>query len=316
MPRSRLASLRHVGWLLILSPAMTAPAAANSDINDVCASIDLLNRSVDRLLGRENKTPPADRDTRETAPRLAHIYQLHLSCLEQLHQIEAQKRIGRIPPLTSTRPTEYDRDDIVALSQLTYDELKRPAWMLWATRLPTEKANMFDRTLADAFAETVRLYRRMNALAGEPQPSPDAISAQLARAIGDAKAVLQHVDAAHRYRIDAPRSTAPQSITAIYAKLLEVRTRLNQCHGEVGGSTTALPGRPDGGPRGEDLFIQSQIVLGELNRLKLETGTVRNTPLPVETTGKTWNDVYDQAVMLDYLLSQLGMLRQMVSQRM
>ena len=292
-------------------PRPITPSVATE--SDVCAAIDLVNRSVDQVLAARNVPPPPEPIGREHGLRLEHVYQLHMACLEQLHQIEADRQIGRIPPLASSRPGAPTADDVVALSKLTHDELKRPAWILWVVKLPEERAGLSGRTADDAFLEALRLYVKMNALADHRQVTADEACAQLTRCVADAKAVLQHLDHAHRYRIDAPPTSGTKQTGDLYRQCLVVRGTLRDIARELNRTATPLPDASFPAT-GEDAFVQTQIVLTELNRLKLTMGVSDNTPLAVRSEGKTWTDAYNQAVFLNYLLAQFGDLRRLTNQ--
>ncbi len=286
------------------------PSAASPD--DVCAAIDLVNRSIDAVLAARNLPLPAEPISHERGLGLEHVYQLHMACLEQLHEIEAQRQIGRIPPLAAARPGAATADDLVALSKLMHDELKRPAWILWVVKLPEERAGFADKTADDAFVEALRLYVKINALADKRQVTADEVYAQLTRCVADAKAVLQHIDEAHRYRIDAPASQTSKQAAEVYGQCLTIRGTLGRISQELSRPATPVPSTSFAA-RGDDAFVQTQIVLAELNRLKLALGATANTPLAVRSEGKTWTDAYDQAVLVNYLLAQFGDLRKMAA---
>jgi hypothetical protein len=296
-----------------LIASLASPALAQPTLDDVCAGIELLNRSVDRVLdARSPGQRPKEPVSRERGLRLEHVYQLHLACLEQLHELEAATRLGRIPPLASSRPLSCRPGDVTALSQLMHEELKRPAWILWVTKLPEEKAAFTGRTADDAFGEALRLYVRMNSLADKRQVMADETYAQLVRAVADAKAVLQHIDPAHRYRIDAPAEAGDKSAADVYAECLLVRRTLSEIMRNFEQPETPLPDTAlDDHAGGEDVFVQTQIVLAELNLLKLRIGVTSNTPLAVKAD-KTWSDACNQAALLNYLLRQVTALRQTV----
>jgi hypothetical protein len=297
---------------LVAAGPVGKPTPSAATLADVCAAIDLLNRSIDQVLAARNLPLPAEPICHERGLRLEHVYQLHMACLEQLHEIEAQRQIGRIPPLASAQPGASTADDVVALSKLMHNELKRPAWILWIVKLPEERAAFEDKTADDVFLEALRLYVKMNALADKRQVTADEVYAQLTRCVADAKAVLQHLDSAHRYRIDAPAAQAGKQAADAYAQCLIVRGTLQRISQEINRPTTPVP--TTGFPAaGEDAFVQTQIVLAELNRLKLGIGVTASAPLAIRTEGKSWTDAYNQAVFVNYLLAQFGDLRRLAA---
>jgi hypothetical protein len=287
------------------TPSVAMPA-------EVCSAIDLLNRSIDQVLAARKLPLPPEPINHERGLRLEHVYQLHMACLEQLHEIEAQRQIGRIPPLAAARPGLCTADDVVALSKIMHDELKRPAWILWVVKLPEERAALSDKTADDAFAEALRLYVKMNALAEKRQVAADEVYAQLVRCVADAKAVLRHIDGAHRYRIDAPHSESARHSSDVYSQCVAARRALGRIAQELNQSATPTQDA-NFSPAGEDAFVQTQILLAELNRLKLNVGTTESTPLAIRSEGKTWTDAHNQAALLNYLLGQFSDVRRLAA---
>src|SRR5205807_2309671 len=163
-----------------------------------------------------------------------------------------------------------------------------------------------------AFAETLRRYVKMNALADKRQVTAEEVCWQVARCVADAKAVLQHLDDAHRYRIDAPLTSSPKQAGDLYRQCLAVRGTLQAIERELNQMATPAPDvtfTAAGEDAGKDAFVQTQIVLAELNRIKLAIGVNENTPLAIRAEGKTWADAYNQAVLVNYLLGQFSEVR-------
>jgi len=316
MHPAKIACSVSVYLALALCPAAVCAetGASVATMDDVCAAIDLLNRSVDRVLAARGLPAPPEPVNRERGLRLEHIYQLHMACLAQLHEIESQGQIGRIPPLAASRAMHCRADDVVALSNLMHDELKRPAWILWVVKLPEERAAFSGKTADDAFSEVLRLYAKMNALAGKHGVAAGEVYSQLTRCVADAKAVLQRLDSAHRYRIDAPVTQSPKAVADVYERCIAIRRTLAGIADELNQPDTPVPKTSFAAGEnvaGQNVFVQAQIVLAELNRIKVATGTAQSTPLAIAATEKTWTDAYNQAALLDYLLSQFGELRRL-----
>ena len=71
--------------------------------------------------------------------------------------------------------------------------------------------------------------------------------------------------------------------------------------------TIPVPDPPEYEVRPRDVFLQTQIIIAELNLLKKRLNTVSTTPLPVPVSADTTpTDVHGQATMIEYLLSQAG----------
>ena len=59
--------------------------------------------------------------------------------------------------------------------------------------------------------------------------------------------------------------------------------------------------------RPRDVYFQTQVIISDLNLLKMQLGTISTTPLPVPVSDDTTpTDVHGQATMLEYLLGQVG----------
>ena len=58
-----------------------------------------------------------------------------------------------------------------------------------------------------------------------------------------------------------------------------------------------------------DVFVQTQIIVAELNLLKLGTGTVSSTPLAIPVVGKKPGNCHQQAATVKHLVEQISTLR-------
>ncbi len=292
----------------VLYPALRAEA--ESTVTDVCAAMDRVNRSVTELMAAKRIDAPPEPRSWEKGLDLMHVYQLQVACLDRLFELEGQDGIGRIP-LMASRTTRYTASDIVTVCEVMRDEIRRLAWNMGVTELPDEKPKWRDKTIDDAFGEALQLHVNLNALTGADQISPDAIYPHIARAVSDAKAILRHIDPAHRYRIDAKQTNDSVTSAELLEQCLATRKTINIAREDLGLEPTPIPENRSGVKRTEDAFVQSQIILAELNLIKLRTGSADSTPLAVPTGGKSATDVYNQAVLLEYLIGQIPQMRRM-----
>ena len=129
------------------------------------------------------------------------------------------------------------------------------------------------------------------------------------------RSILTRIDPYRRYRIDSPAVDGPKTPAEVFAQCLEIRGTINDVRRELELGTTPVPSVAEGQAlRPEDVFIQTQIIIAELNLVKLGTGTSSSTPLTVPVSDKTPSDVFGQAALLDYLLKQIKPLRRLVAQ--
>ena len=68
---------------------------------------------------------------------------------------------------------------------------------------------------------------------------------------------------------------------------------------------TPLPDLAAEGIRPRDVFFQTQILIAELNLIKLRLETVSSTPLAIKAPDDTTpTDVYQQALLVEHLVKQ------------
>ena len=143
--------------------------------------------------------------------------------------------------------------------------------------------------------------------------TPNEVFAQMYRAQNDVKSILGKIDPARRYRVDAPESPPGLVPADVMKEALKARESLNKTRRHFNLDPIPVPELMSGAKfLPTDVFIQTQIIIAEINLIKIATGTVSATPLPIPVKGKSPSDVHQQAVTMDYLLGQIGMLEQLV----
>ena len=113
--------MRTLNWIITLclvaaAVSFAAPRtlkAAPITPGEVYAAVDLLNRSLDVVLRERNMRniplPPAP-VSREMGLGPFHAYQMHVACIDRLHELEAkttsrESRSSSAAPCNTSRPT-------------------------------------------------------------------------------------------------------------------------------------------------------------------------------------------------------------------
>lgn len=302
-------------WIAVATIALMAPISTTSAFeatpSDVYAAVERLNRSVLVVLKARGVTPPVAPQAFEKGLGPMHVYQLHLACLNSLQQFEAQAKITQIPLIVG-RPMKYTPTDVLMLTQLMTADVARVASLLEITGLPKETGKFSGKNPDDVFQEVLKLYVNLNALSGKTKITPNEVYAEMLRAVSDAKSVLAQIDTALRYRIDAPNDATEKTPRDVFQQCLLVRATINEARRELKLGTTPTPTLTVAQKlTPQDVFVQTQIIIAELNLIKLGTGTGNATPLAKPTSGKTPANVYQQVAALDYLLKQIQEMRQL-----
>lgn len=274
----------------------------------VYAKLDRLDRSLDRMITARNIPLPTYPQELESGLQPMHVYQAVLACADRLQQFDGQ--IGAIAmPTVAARPAAYGPRDVLLVVALMLDNVRQAAKSLEIDALPDDEPVVSEKTPTDVFARAVRVLIKLNALCGLNELRPAQVYVQMVRAIEDVKSILRQNDPACRYRIDAPRSEIERKPSDVLYKCLEIRRLINGHRERLGMRPVPVPEHPGLATRPRDVFLQSQIIIAELNLLKMQLNTVSATPLPLPADQDTTaTDVYSQATMLEYLLLQVGQL--------
>lgn len=274
--------------------------------SDVFATVELLNRSLDVVLQAKGIEQPASPKSTETKLGPFHVYQLLVASAERLH--DYQEQAGFTPlPLIVSRPRTYTPADVMRLTEMLLRDVERNASREGVLAVPSDRTAHADKTPTDVFHEAVATFIKLCALNGQRAITPNEVYAELVRGVSDAQSILAQIDPACRYRIDAPASADDLKPSDVYAQCLQIRRRINIKREELQLGTTPLPQVPaDRKLAPTDVFIQTQIILAELNMLKKGTRTVSSTPLAIPVTGKTPKDAHQKAALVEYLVTQIG----------
>ena len=272
----------------------------------VFSKIDRLDRALDQLLTARGLPAQTFPDEVEKGLKPMHVYQAVLSCSNRLQELDDQLDVFAVPTIT-VRPTEYAPRDVFFVVITMLDNVERIAKKLDVGDLPTDEVTVTGKTPTDVFGIATRVFVKLNALSGHDELRPAEVYAQMVRGVEDVKSILRQNDPACRYLINKPASQPDRKPADVFQKCLEIRSLINRHRTELDMPTIPVPDPPDYEVRPRDVFLQTQIIIAELNLLKMRLSTVSTTPLPVPVSADTTpTDVHGQATMIEYLLNQVG----------
>lgn len=292
----------------------------------VYAKAELLNRSLDQLIEVWNEKklgkslvqnpefPPEGQESGlpyefEQELRPMHVYQTMLICTWRLQHLDDHEALNvRHIPTMSSQPRKYDPRDVFFLVTMMLENVHRIAGKLNITDMPVEKKPEGERTPTDVFYQGVKVFMKLNALHGRKDLQPSEVYSQMVRAAEDARSILRQDDPACRYRIDCKvlREGETRIPGDVFGKCLDIR-ELIKLHCEARKiDVTPIPIKPEDKINPRDVFFQTQIIIAELNLLKLKLDTTSSTPLPIEVPDETTpTDVFQQALMVEHLVRQI-----------
>lgn len=158
------------------------------------------------------------------------------------------------------------------------------------------------------------MFIKLRLLSGKTGISPNIAYAEMARAVTDAKSILVNIDPYSRYQVNAPESQSGLNPTAVFKNSLSIRKTLNSVRQFYQMGNTVVP-TFDGKDKGpQDVFYQIQIIIAELNLIKLASKTTNITPVAIIVKGKKPSDVHQQASAIKYLMEQVNTLTNIVKQ--
>ena len=283
--------------------------------SDVYAKADLLERCLDQLMERWGKGAEDLVWTDDQLPHMVdlelrpmHAYQVMLVCASQLQRVAQHPSVNSRPlPTLASTPTIYAPRDVELLLELMIRSVRSMADKLGVTEMPTEVSAFTDKTPTDVVKAGVRILSKTNAILGSPDLTPAEVLSQMRRITADVRSILQQTDPHCRYRIDRPDGDRSKQPSDVFQKCIDLRRVINGHARALRRSPTPLPKvdvEIDIRPR--DVFLQTQIIIAELNLLKLDTKTVSSTPLSIPSPSTSEPpDVYQEALMAEYLLRQV-----------
>ena len=280
--------------------------------SDVFATVERLNRSLDVLL-EDREIKIAERtECVERGLGPMHVYQLVVVCVNMMHDFAVQNNLTPIPRVIVS-PMKYTPADVKILANLMHDYINRTASALKIEELPKDIEKVSLKTPTDVFNEIHYLLKKLSALTGQEKIDPNKVFAELSRAVEDVKSILSQIDPACRFKVNAPSSKPGLKPADVYAVCLETRHSINKFRGDLNMDVVPVPKLSDiSFIRPTDVYLQTQIIIAEINVLKMASNTASITPLAIPVTQKRPSDCHQLAVMIRYLLGQVNSLKDIV----
>lgn len=273
--------------------------------SNVFAKLDLLDQTIDRIMQASGIAAPQIPADIELGLEPMHVYQIILACNRRLLELDDKLQVIAVPTI-SARPRNYAPRDVLLLVELMLANVRAIGEELRLESLPADETAVQDKVPTDVFHLGVKVFLKLNALCGFEQPTPNEVYAEMIRADEDVRSMLRQIDPACRYRIDAPLVETELKPGDVFEKCREIRLKLNEFRQRIGMDAVPIPKMTSRDAiLPYDVFLQTQIIIAELNLLKLSRNTVSSTPLPQPFTGKLPTDVYNRAEMVLFLLNQL-----------
>ncbi len=293
--------------------AVFAPGPATAvGPDEVYTTLDLAEYCADLILEDQGLMGVETIELVEHDLGPMHIYQMAVATIDRMIAFERAMEIRPMPKVVST-PARYTAADAKRLADWILAEVQMVMLAQTQAAFPQYTARVTGKTSTDVFEKVLRLFVKFDALAGRDRITPNEVYAQAVRVVADVKSILGRIDSAHRYRIDAPPTPPDRTPADVFHQCLAFRREINELRRYLGLDTVPVPEVPgDRTLHPADVIVQTQILIAELNLLKLETRTVSATPLAIPVTGKNPTDVFEQVALGRYLLKQITTLQEMV----
>ncbi len=282
--------------------------------SDVFVLVDLLNRSLDVMLDAGQIKQPQPTASVEKGLGPMHVYQLAVACVNRIYDFDIQINIRPIPQVI-VRPMKYTPADVKPLLELMLGDIWRAAFALKINDLPEEEGKFSDKSPTDVFQGMLNLFIKLSALTRQENIDPNTVFSEISRAVTDVKSILSQIDPVCRFKVNPPAGKPGLKPADVFAECLNARRVINKYRQEFNMNIVPVPQLSAVSLiRSVDVYVQTQIIIAEVNLLKMATNTISSTPLAIPSAGKTPSDVHQQAVMIQYLLNQINTLKDIVAQ--
>ena len=282
--------------LLLLCMSGYAHAAKSYSPSDVFAGVEYANRVMGKILASKNIGDIQIPESKEKAAKPMHVYELHVSVLNELYQY-ALKNNRRPPPLATSTPIKYKPTDVYYLTQLVMSNVEE-IYHDTGSDIDFTINKHSGKSPAAVYQELFELYYRINRLNGKSKVSPSEVYAHIYRAKEDLQYSLLTVS---KRLPDSEEEKKRMLTTAIYGmhpdgstlppleqgkkpgdvlvKAFEVRNKLNVMRKKNKLAEIKTPKLSDFEKvKPIDAFLQTQFIIAELNLLKM--------PMKISSTTK------------------------------
>ncbi len=296
-------------WVtIILLGGFVSPAhGAKSSMDEVYSVLDLTNRAMDVLLAKSKGIDKvASPRLKETGLQPVHVYQLQVSNLDLIRQLEI--KFTMVPaPMVVLPPGLYKTADVQHVTAMLLAEVRRLAIQINIWGLPKKKRAFTSKSASDAFVLAAEIRTKLLLLGGLALPGSSKFATELGRAVADMEAVLGVVDPKKRYRV-IPEPSSVSTLAKMYPLVLQLRSEFNGLRRFFKMTQVRVP-KPAAKfvANGTDMYLQSQIILADLNQLKWQAGSNAITPRGkvISGTGSQVAEAARQLSLLSLLVSQL-----------
>jgi hypothetical protein len=290
--------------ILTLGQPQFGNAATTYD--DVYQITDLSNRGMDVILRKsKGAKQPLLPKWQETSLNRYHVYQLQVACLDEIRRMQSTFKMTPYPHIIVS-PGSLSEKNLYRLSTIILTEIRRIAIHLNIWGLPKQKRSFSGEKANDIFEETVALYLKLRVLGGRENMPETEVSAEFGRTVADLKILLNSIDPARRYH-DVFPPTPKQNTNQSFASCLAIRKEFNGIRSFYKLRKIAPP-KPNKKTSQAELYLQSQIILGEINQIK--TAIKATQPAPPVPEPATEN-LASQLTTLIKLIDQIKPLAAM-----
>ncbi len=305
-----------ISFVILWSTAYSIAAETKETTpSDAFAAAELAERGVDVLLDIRGIKDVRLLKKRESGLNPMHPYQIAVANIETLILLEKKEKIRPMPRIVAS-PMHYVPEDVKFLGDMIVREIQKISEAWGIKDYPRDMRHFEGKTPTDVFGKHLDVFIKLRTLAGLEKITPNEVFSQMIRATSDVKSILTQIDPAQRFRIDAlkdiPAEMKPSEVFGICLKIRQDINALREHFGLPVVPVAEIAKDDDLSPA--DVFVQTQIIIAELNLLKMGTGAVSSTPLAIPVSGKTPADSYRQGMMVRYLLSQVKPLQDMMKQ--
>ncbi len=291
---------------------------------DIFAITQYAHQLVDRILTQRgvdimNIAAPSQ----EVDVKPMHVYQLYATALMELYNYELTHQ-RHPPPLVAVTPINYTPTETYQLAQIVITALEE-FYQEEIGPIDITQQPQTAKTPSDVYQLLFQLYVKLTRLNGKQDFTADDVYAQLHRAADDLKSILITlsqrlpndkerekrllITAAYGINTDGTQLSAPDpraTPTDVLMKTLAVRDKLNAWRKKY-----HLPEirRPEIAAFKQisfaDVFLQTQVIVAELNIIKMSQKILSVTNLAQPVTGKTPADAYQAIKHIDYMLERI-----------
>ena len=298
-------------FVFALINSVATIAYAKVTPTEVYANLVLAEQQLDVMMSQQGLKMPSQNYIEKNLKPM-HVYQMVMACTDTLRELQIKEGL-RPFPIMAVAPMKYTPGDVLLLIEVLQQQTRRIAANKQVT-LITDLQIFDKKSPTDVFNKAMDVFIKLRLLSGKKGISPNIAYAEMARAVTDAEYILINIDQYSRYQINVPKSQPGLSPTDVFKNALTVRKTLNSARQFYQMPTTQIPLFDGKDKTPLDVFYQSQIIIAELNLIKLGSHTTNITPVAINVTGKAPSDVHQQISYINYLMAQLETLTHIVKQ--